>query len=342
MTTPPRDLDRMRDVVSAYREHGLCVSTTARSLGWNRATTQDWLKEARAKGMIALEETHEANRPTAQDFLAAADQRRAAFLGKKKKGDWRKPVLINLPPGPFLLTVLGDPHLDASGTNPDTFHRAMAGLDPEAGVYGVCVGDFFNNWTRALAHLHRPELPPDTAWTVFDYLMHEHGEGLIAACSGNHDDWSHGPADPIDMVMKRHGVVYRQGAVRVALRCGEAAPILVAIRHKWQGRSMYSPAHGIRRAAEKGWADDIMIGGHIHMDEPRIYVDPDGRISTICQVSAFKEFDDYVDTHGFLPHRISPVWHLVVQPERPPTDPDKVSVFFDYDMARKVLDAVRK
>jgi hypothetical protein len=279
--------------------------------------------------------------PLNPEFQPARERMLAEFQRKKAKGDWRKPVLVTLPPEPFRLKIFGDPHLDNPGCDAEMFISHMQELDRDAGVYGVCVGDWFDNWARSLAHLWKGGGDPADAWLVFEYLMDAHGRSMLAACSGNHDDWTNAPADPIDLVMKRHGVVYRKGAVRIVLGFEGLPPITVAIRHKWRGASLYSPAHGIHRAAIFGWRDHLMIGGHTHVDEPRIRAHADGFISHACQVSSFKVVDEFADVQGFMPHTLRPVWDLVVDPRRADTDPDKIKIFWESDLAARHIEAIR-
>jgi hypothetical protein len=85
-----------------------------------------------------------------------------------------------------------------------------------------------------------------------------------------------------------------------------------------------------------------MIGGHIHQDEPRLLSFPDGFRAHVCQVSAFKEYDDFADTHGFMGPKISPVWDLVIQPAKADTDPDKVKVFWNSEDAAGFLEYLRR
>jgi hypothetical protein len=243
---------------------------------------------------------------------------------------------------PFRLKVFGDPHLDSDGCNFELFEKHWLEMDAAAGVYGVCVGDWFDNWARALGHLWKDTTTaPSDAWLCLEYLMEQRGDALIAACSGNHDDWTQGPADPVDLLMKKHGVLYRKGAIRIAMAFADLPPIFVAIRHKWKGHSMYSAAHGILRSGIFGWRDNIMIGGHIHQDEPRLLSFDDGFRAHVCQVSAFKEYDDFADTHGFMGPKISPVWDLVVDPRKDDTDPDKVKVFWTSEDAAGYLAYLR-
>lgn len=338
----PLTNEELNSVVEAYRGANTNTSAAARFLKMDRGTFRSRLQKAAAAGLLGEEELRDPLTPDRDTYMSARARRVAAFQKKQRKGAWDKPVLIRLPDRPFRLKLFGDPHLDADGCDYELFERHWLEMDAANGVYGVCIGDWFNNWLRVLGHLWKHEGDPDDAWLCLEHLMAERGDALIAACSGNHDDWTHGPADPVDMLMKRHGVVYRQGAVRLFVQAGEHLPVSVALRHKWRGHSMYSPAHGLRKAAASGWGDDIMVGGHTHVDEDRHYVEPrTGLVSHLFQLSAFKKFDDFADTHGFTPHAISPVRDLVVQPGRARTDPDRVRAFYDSRSAAAFLEAVR-
>lgn len=325
-----------------FTKHNFNISETARKIGISRTSFQKVVKRWIRDDRIPENAARSANDYAVAEVLSARERKARAYEAKKRKGDWRKLVVRKMPSKPFILKILGDPHLDADGTDYKLFERHFCEMDPDRDTYGICVGDWFNNWKGALAGLYADDtVKPSDAWMLLCDVMAEHGRGLIAACSGNHDDWAHGPVDPVADLMRRHGVTYRKGAVRLGLFFEDLdRTITVAIRHKWRGHSMYSPAHAINRAARGGWRDHISAGGHIHQDEPRMYCHPDGFVQHLCQVSAFKEFDDYPDVHGFMPHRISPAWDLVIDPRRADTDPDLVKVFWDTEAARKYLEAL--
>jgi len=335
---PDKELEAF---VAEYRGQSLNLSATARAMGLKRPAAQRRLRAAMKRDMLDECEISPSSTPTRETYLSARTRKMARWQKKQTKGAWDKPVLINIKDGPFRLKLFGDPHLDADGCDFEHFEREWRDLDPGARCYGVCIGDWFNNWLRVLGHLWKDEGDPDDAWVLFEHLMQEHGAGLIGACSGNHDDWSHGPADPIDMLMKQHGVVYRQGAVRLMINAGGAGPITVALRHKWKGHSQFAPSHALRKAAMNGWHDHVMVGGHTHQDEDRYYVSPrSGFVSHLFQVSAFKKYDDFADVHGFMPHSVSPVRDLVIDPRRDDNDPDKVKSFFDSASAAAYLAAI--
>lgn len=327
------DEDRRADA-DLYRACGLNVSEAARVAGRSRQAMQTRLKEAHAAGHLALDELHPPNPLRAEDYMDARARKVAAFERKKQRGTWLKPSLVPMADEPCILVLMGDPHLDNDGTDFDLFERTWQSMGP--GVHGICVGDWFDNWTRALAHLYADtSVTPSEAWTLLSGLMESHGEFLLAACSGNHDDWSHGPVDPVADMMRRYGVRYRKGALRLALAFGNRI-VRVSLRHKWRGASMYSAAHGLVRATRDGggiW-DHLMIGGHIHQDENRMAVRAeDGFLAHLCQLSAFKVYDDHADVQGYAANRVRPVRYVVVNPAVADSDPRLVTVFWDFDAA---------
>ena len=342
MSSPISDED-IKARLEVWEAHDRNTSATARELGLARSTIRLTVQNAMERGILPPDALHEPNPSQTSDYLEARERKIAAYQRKKRKGDWRKPVVAMLPERPFRLKVFGDPHIDSDGCNFELFERHWLEMDASRGILGISVGDWFDNWLRALGHLWKDTTTaPSDAWLLLEHLMEQNGEGLIAACSGNHDDWAkaNAPVDPVDLLMKRHGVLYRQGAIRVMVKCGDLEPFFIAIRHKWRGSSMYSAAHWGVRANREGWRDLILVGGHIHQDEPRLVSHPDGMRSHVCQVSAFKEFDTFKDVQGFNGPVISPVWDLVIDPRRPDTCPDKVKVFWDSDAAQAYLEAI--
>ena len=216
MPLPKLTTKQLQETVEAYKSCGMNVSATARLFGIHRTSLRERLDRARDEGLLDSAELHEPNVPLRDDYLAARERKLQAFQRKKRKGDWRKPVMLNLSPEPYRLKIFGDPHLDADGCDYELFERHWLEMSNEKRIYGVCVGDWFNNWLRVLSHLWKDETSrPDDAWLCLEYLMEQRGDSLLAACSGNHDDWTHGPADPVDLLMKKYGVLYRKGAIQI-------------------------------------------------------------------------------------------------------------------------------
>ena len=333
--------DVLRERINIWRECGHNTSEAARRIGLTRQQIQRNINAAVERELITHEECNPSNLPTFARLDEAVERKIRSFEAKRAKGTWRKPSLIHIAPGPFMLKIFGDPHLDADACDIDLFMSEWRKMDEAKSIYGLCVGDFFNNWTRSLAHLWKHEGDPTDAWVIFEHLMEERGAALLAACSGNHDDWTQAPYDPIEMVMRRYGARYRMGAITLAIFDGSHVTS-VAMRHKWRGNSMYSAAHGLLRGALHGWNDDLLIGGHTHQSEIRHYCDAkDGTHSLLVQIEAFKRFDDYVDVHGFMGQSIAPVLNVVVDPSKPATYPDRLKHYWDHDEAALALERLR-
>lgn len=327
--------------ITLWRELGYNTSEAARRLGVSRRAVQISIQKAREQDIVTEDELRPANLPTVAQFDEALARKRQRFEIKRAKGTWRKPTLIHVAPGPFILKVFGDPHLDADGCDIDLFIDEWMRQDESAGIYGLCIGDWFNNWVRALSHLWKNEGDPSDAWTIFEHLMEARGAAMLASCSGNHDDWTHAPFDPVELKMREYGVRYRRGAISCVINNG-SENYTVAMRHKWKGNSMYSPAHGLLRGAMHGWNDDLLIGGHTHQSEVRHYVDArDGAVSLLLQIEAFKRYDEHVDVHGFMGPSIAPVCNILVDPSKPKTNPDRSKAIWDHDEAVDMLSYLR-
>lgn len=340
--TPVTD-DRLREIIAIWRETGCNMSETAKRAGYSQTiSVRRHLRTAIARGILErMDYQAQKNTPMATEIQTIRAKRIAEFEAKKRKGDWRKPVFRDMGSEPFSVTVLGDPHLDNPGTNLEEWERYWMALDPASRKFAVCVGDYFDNWVRALGHLYADaSTTPSEAFALFEHYLSIRRGALIGSCAGNHDEWRDEPS-LLSYVMRQYGVPHRNGAIRLAWGCGDRT-ITCAIRHKWRGQSQYSAAHGLVRGSE--WCDDnILIGGHIHQDEDRKVVNGvlGGRIQHCIQVSAFKELDHYADVHGFKPRRIAPARVLVIDPRVADTDPDMIAAFICPDRAADYLDNLR-
>lgn len=327
--------DTIRARLVIWDRLGRNTSAAAREIGVTRSVMQHVLRAAEERGMLDLAVRPHANPPKGRETGDLIAARKAEFERRRRHGDWRKPVLVDLRrPGPFMLVALGDPHLDNPGSDLDLWERWTGVLDRHAGIYGVCIGDYLDNWVRVLGHLYgESSTTAPEGWTLLEHYLETMGRDLIGSCSGNHDDWS-GASDLLGRLMRERGVVHRHFGLRLALRSPGAEPVTVAMRHVFRGRSMYNPAHGVARGAREGWRDDVLLGGHIHVSGDQKVVDPGtGHISHCFQLGAFKRFDSYVDAQGFVGHHLAPGVALVIDPARPSTDPQRVAHFYDPEAA---------
>ena len=172
--------------------------------------------------------------------------------------------------GPISVTFLADLHIG----NPDSDYRAIKAEADTIGttsrMFAVSCGDLWDNWVvPALAHLQRKQVIPHGAeWLLVKDWLSRLGESLVAVVGGNHDARS-GLMSGVDPIREYLGLtnsrlLYDADQVRFRLVHGKC-DLTVKVRHKWQGRSMWNPTHGIERDLrmnDPGW--DIAIGGHTH------------------------------------------------------------------------------
>lgn len=243
---------------------------------------------------------------------------------------------------PFMLVVLGDPHLDNPGTDLNLFERWANILDHTKHIHGIGMGDWLDNWVRVLSFLYATaETTAPEGWILLEHYIDQIGPHLLASVAGNHDDWA-GHSDVLAMLMAKHGVRHRSKSLRVLLKTPGGFEVSVNMRHRWTGRSMWNEVHAIKKAMRMGIRDDILLGGDLHVSGEAIEKDPmSGKLSYGYQVASFKLVDDYADDKGFLDRHVSPAVALIVDPRLPNTHPDRVKHFFSPEPAVAYLQMLR-
>lgn len=328
--------------VAAYRASGYNVSETARTLGIHRVTLQDTIRTAHADGILTDEEVGDANAPNAEKFHSAKANLIRAHQSKRAKGDWRKEDTAYIGPGPFIIGLFGDKHMDNPGCDIEMLLRDWERIDSKERVFGLFLGDEFDNWPRAMGHLWKDNpVDPSDAWEVYHHMLVDR-PGVLALVTGNHDQFTSAPIDPLQLVCEEAGVIYRRSGMHLIIETGDDAPITIAARHIWRGNSMYSSAHALKKAALHGQTDaDIIAGAHIHQGENRRHVrSHDGRVTLLAQVSSYKILDNYANDRGFMSEPTPPCVWVVCVPSRPVTDHGRVTEFYDFTAARRYMGAL--
>jgi len=321
--------------IAAYRECGYNIRDAARKCGIGRTAMQDAVKTAHLDGILTDEEMHESSPPAAEKFRSARANLIRAHQTKRAKGDWRKTDTAYIGPGPFIIGLFGDKHMDNPGCDVDALLRDWERIDQNARVFGLFLGDEFDNWPRAMGHLWKDNpTDPSDAWEVYHHMLVER-RGVLALITGNHDQFTSAPIDPLQLVCEEAGVIYRRSGMHLRIETGDDDPITIAARHIWRGNSMYSSAHALKKAAMHGHTDaDILAGAHIHQGENRCHVRAhDGRVQHLLQVSSYKLLDNYANDRGFMSEPTPPCVWCVCDPSRSITDHGRVSPFYDFDQA---------
>ena len=343
MATPPRTDDAIMEAIRAFHDAG-SISGGAKQLGMDRIKFRRHLDDAAERGLIQprIAEPNETHRRPFAELVAA---RKAEYLRRRVKGTWRKPYLVSMgPQRPFLLTILGDPHLDNPGTDLALWERWAAALDRTQDSYGVCIGDWLDNWLRVLGWLYgESTTTQEEAWSLFEGYAQQMAPHLLGSVGGNHDAWEGGDA-LIEKTFREHGVRHRPHGLRLALMFeGREEPIFVGLRHKFRGQSQWNPVHAISKAAQLGYRDHVLAAGHIHQSGDARVVCPDtGRITFCAQIGAFKLLDSYADREGFINRHHSPAVSLLIDPRRDDDDPELVHPYYCPEAAASALRAIRE
>jgi len=222
--------------------------------------------------------------------------------------------------GPYMLAVVGDPHLDDPGCNWPLLRRDVE-IMRRPNVHAVCLGDVTNNWSGRLVRLYaEQETTRSQAWKLAAWFFR--AVPWLVIIAGNHDMWSqsHGTGDPLDWMARGHAVKEDWLAqFEVATPSGHA--IKIDARHDFKGSSIYNPVHGLMRAQKfSGGQADIFCAGHQHHAE--VYCGQDVAKSSkpfwLVRARGYKHIDAFADQHQY---ESQAEWHgstvgIVVDPSR--------------------------
>lgn len=334
-------------MIETWKRCNFSNHETARQLGCDRTNVIRRLRHAYDAGDERIDPDKLFNRPPPQSRTLEEINRARVELGMRReakvtKGDWRKPSLITKITDPvFVLGFFGDPHLDNPGSDLDLFEEELERMDPANGVYGICIGDVFDNWVRVLAHAGQASTDPYCAWVVFEDMIQRHP--FLSLILGNHDLWNTGTANVVTELCRPNGVLVRRSGGRLIINTGHGTPLTISARHIWAGNSQYSEAHGLKRAVTFGHTeDDIVTGGHFHKGEVREHVRPhDGKVSKLIMLDSFKDLDDHANDRGFMSAKRKPIVWCAIDTRQPVTSHERVMPFYDFNAARAMAEHMR-
>jgi len=206
--------------------------------------------------------------------------------------------------GPACLVFLADLHFGGFGVDyPRAFAEAEIIRDTP-GMFACFVGDAVNNFIagRLVQKALVGELLIDEGWAIFRRWLRIIGPKMRLVVSGNHENWTRQLAG-VDYMREctasvAPGVIYDRDDCRIKLQVGDAVwP--GRIRHKWQGKSIYNPTHGIERAAK--WDADFLwaVGAHNHSSGVARGFNVGGRSGMAVMCGTYKRIDDFAAMLGF-------------------------------------------
>jgi hypothetical protein len=245
--------------------------------------------------------------------LAANYERRANSHAAKQ---WARFTLHDK--GPYVLAVVGDPHLDDPGTD-WTLLRQHHELLRLPHVHGICLGDVTNNWAGKLQRLYaEQDVTRTQAWKLASWFFQS--VPWLIIIKGNHDLWSssYGQGDPLDWMSRGAALLEDwQAKFEVATPDGHVTRIWAA--HDFKGTSIYNPIHGPMRAQKFSAGEaDVYCAGHQHHWE--LFCGEDALKSSrpywIARARGYKSLDEHADRHQFGTQRHGSTIGIVVDPSR--------------------------
>ena len=224
-------------------------------------------------------------------------------------------VKVNLD-GVIGIAHFGDPHIDDDGTDIESLFEHAKIVNETDGLLAGNVGDNQNNWIGRLARLYGEQsTSAQESWQLTEHFVTS--VPWLYMIGGNHDCWS-GAGDPIEWMIGRE--VYTRHGSRIKLKFPNGREVLLNARHQWKGHSQWNSVHAISKAAQMGWDDDILVGGHPHVSGYQVIKDPKkGRISHCLQVASYKVHDAYAERLGLNDKSIFNCPVTVIDPDA--TDP---------------------
>lgn len=361
MPTPPLSDDSLRAAVEAVRTHG-SVSRAAAATGRRRSTLQSQITEARERWPDCLPPASYARNsnwaapddwqrdapafeypdipsgePTYEELKAQAiaDFER---LHTHKEAAKLIRIKVNLD-GPYGILTMGDPHIDAAGTDWPLLEKHTRLIRNTPGLFGANVGDITNNWIGRLARLYGEQnMSRKRALILAEGWLRE--VRWLWIDPGNHDLWS-GADDPVRWITRFAGIHYKWQGSRLDLVSPNGASVIINSRHDHPGHSMYHPTHGpLKASIWDGFHDDVYTCGHIHSGAYMLKPHPNGKYSHILRLSAYKVYDSHKDEKGFLDSHL-PAGMFIVNPHAQ-EQRNRVSFHHDVDEGAAILTDMRR
>ena len=276
---------------------------------------------------------------TAEDILA---HKRRVFARHMDYEQARKLVTVAIKMnGPIGILHMGDLHLDDDSCDIAAVERDMDLVLSTPGLYAGQVGDVTNNWIRALAHLYgRQSTTAEQAWELARWFFGKMGSKMLYLVGGNHDAWS-GDRDVLKFIAEQTRTTMEPRDIRMSFNFPGGRSITMNAKHSHKGGSMWNPAHGQMKFAQKGVRDNIIISGHKHQSGYGIVVSPtDHRLCHCIQLASYEAFSEYARANDLPGHFISPSVVTVIDPDAT-SETGLITVFHDTKAAAAFLTYLR-
>ncbi len=220
----------------------------------------------------------------------------------KKSSNWVK-VKVNFDT-PFMLVLVGDPHVDDNYFNAEKWMRDIAIVQQHKPyVRSIMIGDNANHWIGRLSNMNYPnqEVTVNHSWKLIEYMFSKEGFDPIIAVNGNHDLWLN-QGDPLKFMEKARNVVQGDWTVKFKLCLPNGKEVKMIASHDFPGHSQWNPLHSNLKASMMGVPADVYLSGHKHnwaiMNMPIMAQD---RTVWLLRARGYKQYDDYATKLGYEP-----------------------------------------
>lgn len=296
---------------------------------------------------------NEAVDPDRQEFLVdkppegiapleeILDRRAREHKRTVEKYAGKEDIKVTVPiDGPIAIAHMGDPHLDAPGTNIELLQTHIDIIRETDGMWAANVGDVRNNWIGRLARKYDEQVTTaEESWVLAEWFFNSCP--FLYLVGGNHDAWC-GPNDPVKWIMRHKNTAWGPSSVRLALQFPNGRVVTISARHDFPGSSQWNTAHQVSKAAQIGYHDNILVGGHRHASGYNIVKDPNSkRLSHCLQICAYEEYSTYANRKGFRDQRISPCVVTTINPDAT-RETQLVKVDHDLEDAARYLTYLRR
>jgi hypothetical protein len=347
MPTPPLSDELALEAARIYAEHGLTKG--AKVAGLNANAFNRRVQRAVERGFIV----RQGPKPAARSFEVAKppqddlsidellELKRKVFARQRAKDQFANliPVTIKVP-GPVVLGVYGDPHIDDDGTDMPTLEKDLDAITGRDWAFGINLGDLTNNWIGRLARKYADQMITRRQAGMLVEWMLRADRNWLAVIKGNHDLWQ--GDEVISWALRGSGAIDQAHGVRLELRFPKGGAIRVHARHDFPGNSMWNGAHALRRELAFGFRDHIVLAGHRHTDAYSMVPNPaEGFASHLVRVSGYKVIDDFAEERRFLSYRMNPSAWFLIQPEHP-VQAERIKLYHDAAEALDVCAYKRK
>ena len=300
-----------------------------------------WVMETALRSMRTLKKDKTYEELEYEDLEVLDILEHKKKIQRRKFSKQKKKHVVILPPEPFAIWCIGDPHLDNDGCEILRLMKEMEIVKRNKNkIYSGCVGDLNDNWIGRLGLLYQnTSITAEDGWKLSKWFLSQ--MEWLFLLGGNHDAWANRAGiNPLQWLCQLSDVkVYGEDEVRIEIQWlgnSDLEEIRIQCRHDHKGRSWFHNTHGPNKAAILDGKDHIFLSGHIHswghLQTEQRY----GRVTHAIRVKGYKQIDSYAKKNQFFTQEHGSSCLIVIDPMN--KSPSRIQVFWDIETGAKYLD----